>query len=153
MQGQATDLDVHAREILRQRALLIDLYHRHTGRDSEQIGRDIERDYHMTAEQAVAYGMIDQIIEKPARRGDRAKRRPGDCVSVYPASAALTTDRLGVHREVDRVGDVAQVVRTLVQRDCSVASSPVSRWSRADAATPLRNDRRRPVSPPTFRSA
>jgi len=48
MQGQATDLDVHAREILRQRALLIELYHRHTGRDSEQIGRDIERDYHMT---------------------------------------------------------------------------------------------------------
>jgi len=43
MQGQATDLDVHAREILRQRALLIELYHRHTGRDSEQIGRDIER--------------------------------------------------------------------------------------------------------------
>ena len=38
MQGQATDLDVHAREILRQRALLIELYHRHTGRDSEQIG-------------------------------------------------------------------------------------------------------------------
>jgi ATP-dependent Clp protease protease subunit len=64
MQGQATDLDVHAREILRQRALLIELYHRHTGRDSEQIGRDIERDYHMTAEQALAYGMIDHIIDK-----------------------------------------------------------------------------------------
>ena len=64
MQGQATDLDVHAREILRQRALLIELYHKHTGRDAEQIGRDIERDYHMTAEQAVAYGMIDSIIEK-----------------------------------------------------------------------------------------
>ena len=64
MQGQATDLDVHAREILRQRALLIELYHRHTGRDSEQIGRDIERDYHMTAEQALAYGMVDHIIEK-----------------------------------------------------------------------------------------
>jgi ATP-dependent Clp protease protease subunit len=64
MQGQATDLDVHAREILRQRALLIELYHRHTGRASEQIGRDIERDYHMTAEQALAYGMIDHIIEK-----------------------------------------------------------------------------------------
>lgn len=64
MQGQATDLDVHAREILRQRALLIELYHRHTGRDLEQIGRDIERDYHMTAEQALAYGMIDQIIER-----------------------------------------------------------------------------------------
>jgi ATP-dependent Clp protease protease subunit len=64
MQGQATDLDVHAREILRQRALLVELYHRHTGRDSEQIARDIERDYHMTAEQALAYGMIDQIIER-----------------------------------------------------------------------------------------
>ncbi len=64
MQGQATDLDVQAREILRQRALLVDLYHRHTGRDSEQIGRDIERDYHMTSDQALAYGMVDQIIER-----------------------------------------------------------------------------------------
>jgi ATP-dependent Clp protease, protease subunit len=68
LQGQATDLDVHAREILRQRALLIDLYHRHTARDIDQIGKDIERDYHMTADQALAYGMIDQIIERrPAR--------------------------------------------------------------------------------------
>ena len=68
MQGQATDLDVHAREILRQRALLIELYGKHTRRDLEQIGRDIERDYHMTAAQALAYGMIDQIIERrPAR--------------------------------------------------------------------------------------
>jgi ATP-dependent Clp protease, protease subunit len=68
MQGQATDLDVHAREILRQRALLIDLYHKHTDRDVEQIGKDIERDYHMTAQQALAYGMIDEIIERrPAR--------------------------------------------------------------------------------------
>jgi ATP-dependent Clp protease, protease subunit len=68
MQGQATDLDVHAREILRQRALLVDLYHKHTGRDADQIGKDIERDYHLTAAQALAYGMIDDIIERrPAR--------------------------------------------------------------------------------------
>jgi ATP-dependent Clp protease, protease subunit len=68
MQGQATDLDVHAREILRQRALLIDLYHTHTGRDVDQIGKDIERDYHMTAAQALAYGMIDEIIERRTAR-------------------------------------------------------------------------------------
>ena len=77
--GQATDLDVHAREILRQRALLIELYHRHTGRDSEQIGRDIERDYHMTAEQALTYGMIDHIIE----------RRPAGSIARKEASESL----------------------------------------------------------------
>jgi ATP-dependent protease ClpP protease subunit len=56
--------------------LLIELYHKHTGRDAEQIGRDIERDYHMTSEQAVAYGMLDSIIEKrprvPGTRSDTA---------------------------------------------------------------------------------
>jgi ATP-dependent Clp protease protease subunit len=89
MQGQATDLDVHAREILRQRALLIELYHRHTGRDSEQIGRDIERDYHMTAEQAVAYGMVDHIIEKrppiaPSNHGF-AQASPGSAKGNEPS--------------------------------------------------------------------
>jgi ATP-dependent Clp protease protease subunit len=83
MQGQATDLDVHAREILRQRALLIELYHRHTGRDSEQIGRDIERDYHMTAEQALAYGMIDHIIEKrPVKPLSSKKDHESDLVTA-----------------------------------------------------------------------
>jgi ATP-dependent Clp protease, protease subunit len=72
MQGQATDLDVHAREILRQRALLIDLYHKHTDRDADQIGKDIERDYHMTAQQALAYGMIDEIIERRPARAEAA---------------------------------------------------------------------------------
>ncbi len=116
MQGQATDLDVHAREILRQRALLIELYHRHTGRDSEQIGRDIERDYHMTAEQALAYGMIDHIIEKRPPVAVARKEHTRERAGLGDLGCAYDGGRC-VHREVHRVGDVAEVVRALMQRD------------------------------------
>jgi len=52
LQGKATELEVHAREILRQRDLLVEIYARHSGRSQEQVKRDIERDNFMTAEQA-----------------------------------------------------------------------------------------------------
>ncbi len=93
MQGQATDLDVHAREILRQRALLVELYHKHTGRDAEQIGRDIERDYHMTAEQAVAYGMIELDHREAAAAARHAERNR----LVFPAMRALVAGGLRRH--------------------------------------------------------
>jgi len=67
MQGKASDLDVHAREILRQRDAMIAIYARHTGRHPEQIACDIDRDYYMTAEQALAYGLIDAIHERRPR--------------------------------------------------------------------------------------
>ena len=61
--AQATDLEIHAREILRLREIVIGIYAEHTGRPKEQIERDIERDFFMTPEQAKAYGLIDGIIE------------------------------------------------------------------------------------------
>ena len=64
MQGQATDLDLAAREILRQRDVLVSMYARHTGRHPEQVAADIDRDNYMTAEQALDYGLIDEIIER-----------------------------------------------------------------------------------------
>ena len=69
MQGpaQATDIEIHAREILRMRQLLHEIYARHTGRPIEQIERDIERDFFMTAEQAKDYGLIDGIVERAPR--------------------------------------------------------------------------------------
>ncbi len=62
VEGQATDIEIAAREILRQRALLNDLLKKHTGLSDEQIERFTDRDFYMTAEQAVQYGIIDAVL-------------------------------------------------------------------------------------------
>jgi ATP-dependent Clp protease protease subunit len=61
IQGQTTDLEIQAREIQRMRDLLERLLERHTGREIERIRADIERDYILSAEEALAYGLVDQI--------------------------------------------------------------------------------------------
>ena len=65
--GQATDVDIHAKEILRTRRVMNEILARHTGRDLEQIELDTERDYYLTAEEAVEYGIIDEVITKGSR--------------------------------------------------------------------------------------
>ncbi len=62
--GQATDIEIHAREILRLRGALNQILSRHTGKEIETIGADTERDFFMDGEQAVAYGIVDRVIEK-----------------------------------------------------------------------------------------
>ena len=62
--GQATDIDIHAREILRMRARLNEILAGHTGQPLERIAEDTERDYIMSAEQSREYGIIDQVIER-----------------------------------------------------------------------------------------
>jgi ATP-dependent Clp protease, protease subunit len=64
LSGQATDIDIHAREILRVRAGLNEIMARHTGQPLEKIERDVERDFWMDAQQAREYGIVDEIIEK-----------------------------------------------------------------------------------------
>ena len=64
LSGQATYIDIHAREILRMRAITNEILHHHTGQPLEQIQRDVERDFIMVPSQAHAYGIIDQIIDK-----------------------------------------------------------------------------------------
>jgi len=67
--GQATDIDIHAREILHTRDVLNGLYIHHTGQPLERIQRDTERDFYMSAQEAVKYGLIDEVLqlaEKPA---------------------------------------------------------------------------------------
>jgi len=61
--AQATDIEIHAREILRMREIVVEIYAKHTGRSAEQVARDIERDFFMTPEQAKEYGLIDEIIQ------------------------------------------------------------------------------------------
>jgi ATP-dependent Clp protease, protease subunit len=63
-QGQATDIDIHAKEILRMRQELNIILAKHTGQTVEKIGQDSERDFFMGPEQAKEYGIIDEIVEK-----------------------------------------------------------------------------------------
>ncbi len=63
-QGQATDVDIQAREILKLREKLNDILAHHTGQDVEKIQRDTERDYYMSAADAVSYGLIDKVLAK-----------------------------------------------------------------------------------------
>ena len=64
--GQATDIEIQAREILRQRDLLNKILADHTGQPLERIEEDTDRDFYMTAQQAVEYGLIDSILEPPS---------------------------------------------------------------------------------------
>lgn len=63
-QGQATDIDIHAREILKMRDELNEILAKHTGQDIEKIRKDTERDYFMSSEEAKEYGIIDRVISK-----------------------------------------------------------------------------------------
>ena len=62
--GQATDIDIHAREILRLRESMNRILAHHTGQTVERIQKDVERDYIMTAQQGKEYGIVDQVISK-----------------------------------------------------------------------------------------
>ena len=64
LSGQATDIDIHAREILRVRAGLNEIMAKHTGQPLEKVERDVERDFWMNSQQAREYGIVDEIIEK-----------------------------------------------------------------------------------------
>ena len=65
LSGQATDIDIHAREILRIREITNKLMSKHTSQPLERIERDVERDFIMNAQQAKEYGIIDEIIDRP----------------------------------------------------------------------------------------
>jgi ATP-dependent Clp protease protease subunit len=62
-QGQATDIEIHAREILETRRKLDEILAKHTGQTFEKVSKDTERDYFFTAEEAKEYGLVDQVIE------------------------------------------------------------------------------------------
>jgi len=66
-QGQATDIAIQAKQIMRLKALLNDVMAKHTGQPLEVIERDLDRDYYLDAQQAVDYGLVDQIIEIPEK--------------------------------------------------------------------------------------
>jgi ATP-dependent Clp protease, protease subunit len=65
-QGQATDIEIHARDILKTKAVMNRILAERTGQPLEKIERDTERDYFLDAEEAKAYGLVDQVIAKRA---------------------------------------------------------------------------------------
>jgi ATP-dependent Clp protease protease subunit len=64
IQGQTTDIEIHAREMLKTRDSLYGILAKHTGKPVDEIAKDCDRDYYMSAEEAVNYKIIDNIIEK-----------------------------------------------------------------------------------------
>jgi ATP-dependent Clp protease, protease subunit len=65
--GQATDIDIHAKEIVRTREILNQIIAKHSGQDIERVQKDTERDYYMSSEEAKEYGLIDEMISKEKR--------------------------------------------------------------------------------------
>ena len=66
-QGQATDIEIQAKQILRLKALLLGILAKHTNQPLEVIERDSDRDYYLEAQQAVDYGLVDQVVETPEK--------------------------------------------------------------------------------------
>ncbi len=68
--GQISDIEIQAQQILKDRAMLNDILASHTGKNSEQIAKDTDRDYYLDAEEAKAYGVVDDILQKQAAPSD-----------------------------------------------------------------------------------
>jgi ATP-dependent Clp protease protease subunit len=68
-QGQATDIDIHAREILATRDRLNDILAHHTGQSLDKVREDTERDYFMSADAAVEYGLVDRVVANRGQEG------------------------------------------------------------------------------------
>jgi len=62
-EGQATDVEIRTKELLRIKEQIIDILARHTGNDEETIRKDIDRDNFMSAEEALEYGLVDEVLE------------------------------------------------------------------------------------------
>ena len=70
-QGQSSDVEIHAREILALRARVDDLYAKHTGQAVERVHADMDRDRYFTGEEALGYGLVDRVIESRPANGNR----------------------------------------------------------------------------------
>ncbi len=64
VQGQASDISIQAREIIRMKKMTVEYFARHTGKTVERVAQDMERDFFMSAQEAVEYGLVDSILER-----------------------------------------------------------------------------------------
>jgi ATP-dependent Clp protease protease subunit len=74
VQGQAADMVIAAKEIMRQQDILKEILVRHTGQALEKITHDTDRDFYLNPEQAVDYGIIDEVLSKPSEEAEKAKK-------------------------------------------------------------------------------
>ncbi|MFN2150773.1 MAG: ATP-dependent Clp protease proteolytic subunit [Anaerolineales bacterium] len=70
-QGQATDIEIQAKQILRLKALLTGILAKHTGKSEEEIERDSDRDFYLDAQGAVDYGVVDQVLEITEKEAEK----------------------------------------------------------------------------------
>ena len=70
-QGQATDIEIQAKQILRLKALLTGILSKHTGKSEEEIERDSDRDFYLDAQGAVEYGVVDQVLDAPENEAEK----------------------------------------------------------------------------------
>jgi ATP-dependent Clp protease protease subunit len=68
--GQASDISIHAKEILQERDRLYAILAEHTSQDVEKIAADADRDFYMTADQALEYGIVDHVVSQRATQQD-----------------------------------------------------------------------------------
>jgi ATP-dependent Clp protease protease subunit len=74
--GQATDIEIHARELVATRRILAEIYERTTGKTAHEILRDLERDFYMTPNDALDYGIIDSVLNAESRNGTPPSASP-----------------------------------------------------------------------------
>jgi ATP-dependent Clp protease protease subunit len=74
-QGQASDIEIHAKEVLRLKARLNDILAKHTGQTVEKIERDADRDYFMGAAEAKEYGLVDDVVIQKPKAADAAAKK------------------------------------------------------------------------------
>jgi ATP-dependent Clp protease, protease subunit len=74
LQGQTTDIEIHAKEMVKTRDKLYAILSKHTGKSTDQIMKDCDRDYYLTAEESVEYKLIDEMLERRKMPGDEEKK-------------------------------------------------------------------------------
>jgi ATP-dependent Clp protease protease subunit len=77
-QGQASDIERHAEDIIKMKRRLNEIYVRHTGKDYETIERTLDRDYFLTAEEAKAFGIVDSVISRREVADEKIEKAAGD---------------------------------------------------------------------------
>ncbi len=111
LQGQASDIEIHAREVIRMKQQMLDILAMHTGQSREQIELDTDRDRWMTAEEAVGYGLVDRVLDRLDRSAEQWQRAPrgGETGQAelghwgdHLASSGNLTERTGHHLTLDQ---------------------------------------------------
>lgn len=74
-QGYASDIEIAAREIMRQQEIIRGILVKHTGQTLEKVAHDTDRDFYLNPEQAAEYGIIDEVLRKPAEKGSKETKK------------------------------------------------------------------------------